>query len=432
MEGWHIIYALAVIQALYVLVRKNRSYVDFLSPSTISALTLLIWFYPKVPDLATKHFLISDSIFSFLIFWLLCQTALFLGTNSRLPSYLRGLAYDSYQDDNYQSWIFFMWLFFIIGGLAFYRYTKLPPEMLYMRQPSGIITILTFFSTFLTIATIISAFVFLRTRRWILFIPLVIGITLYADRILIHGKRSELFEVMFLIALIRIVFQRKRIPLVIGVGAALIMFTFNAVVADYRAVTKKVDPQIRQLYYIPIKTRLSQVMFEADYDIINAVATFKAYRSSKQFFELGADYWNVVVQRYIPGQIVGRNVKESLRIRTGDALWSELQYIPPEGTTTFVPGGIFRNFGWLGFLPLFIYGVFMRFLFLGARERSIGFLVLYAYFGAMIPVVMIFGIEWFWGAAIFWVPLIFWVMKIASGREKNRKLDKRDYVAASN
>ncbi len=79
--------------------------------------------------------------------------------------------------------------------------------------------------------------------------------------------------------------------------------------------------------------------------IINGTSRLGAY-------EYGVAYWDELVWRFVPAQVVGREVKDLLMInrgRTGDIL-ALSGYVVPTGSTVTGMGDAFRQFGYLGCL----------------------------------------------------------------------------------
>jgi hypothetical protein len=100
-------------------------------------------------------------------------------------------------------------------------------------------------------------------------------------------------------------------------------------------------------------------------------------------FTWGSGFWNGVVAYWVPGQIVGRGLKQSLMIRTGvpdGELFSRycglgFQY----GSFATGPYSAFREFAFLGCLLYFVMGRFYRWLWHRAeKRRDLGAQVLYA------------------------------------------------------
>lgn len=419
MAIWQIPYLMGIFQTLFFLIRFTRTRFDILSPSFISGMALLVWFYPKVPDTLESSYIDSNLLASFLTFFLLCQTAMFAGMNLRMKTsrQKKNIA------QNYQTWTIFALFLFLIGSLAFYEYSQLPPEVLYMSQPTGFITILIFLSSFLSISMSISLFTYIKSRQSILLLPIIIGVLLYLERILIHGKRSDFFELLFMLGVALLIHQRKRIRLITILTAGFMIVAFNAVVGDYRGIMKSDIKDINAISSIPLLDRVSEAAFKADHDIINAILTFQAFQNDNHSFNWGGDYWNVIVKRYVPGQIIGVDLKNSLYVGSNSfhVMKTELGYDAPTGTTTFFPGGLYSNFGWAGFIVMLFYGCFLRYLYLNALFLKTEYLVLFTFFGAQIPVVIIFGIPSFIAQVVFWFPVLVAIGNISRSKYFNRK-----------
>ena len=417
MELWQFLWVVGICHAFFYLVHYYRSQADLLSPTTLSALFLLIWFYPKVPNLAANPWVNGSSLEVFLLFWLCCQTTLLSSFNvSRFMPCLNSIRVPSFA--GYLQWNTLATVLGLIGALAFYQYSRLPPEMLYMRQPTGFITILVFFSTFLSLALFTAVFSYQKTRRWMPLVIIVLGAVLYAERIFIHGKRTDLFTIMLLIGVFWIIFLNRRVRWPVILMCLFALLVLNSTVGQYRMVMKSDVRDTSNLANINVFDSISEGAISADHDLVNAVVLMSAHRMSGATFRLGADYWNAVVNRYVPGQLVGRSVKQSIIIELPDFIWMNMGYRRPIGTTTFLPGSLFSNFGWFGFLILYPYGLIMKNLFDGAKERSMAHLVLYVYFAGLLPVVLTFGLDKFVAPAMLWLPIFFLYARRVKGRSE--------------
>lgn len=81
-------------------------------------------------------------------------------------------------------------------------------------------------------------------------------------------------------------------------------------------------------------------------------------------FGWGRGYWNQLVFRFVPAQIVGRDIKDSLMIGTDSRRILEAQlenkFEISSGSTITGMGDSYREFGWLGCLFFAIVGRFFR------------------------------------------------------------------------
>ena len=112
---------------------------------------------------------------------------------------------------------------------------------------------------------------------------------------------------------------------------------------------------------------------ESVLELRNAAMLIEATRRSGEY-ELGAGYWNHLVFRYIPGQLLGAGFKESLMLpvhREGlERELSGMDYVNPTGSTVTAMGDSFQQFGYFGCLFFLGTGLFFRRLWPAAASRN--------------------------------------------------------------
>ncbi len=112
---------------------------------------------------------------------------------------------------------------------------------------------------------------------------------------------------------------------------------------------------------------------ESVLELRNAAMLIEATRRSRNY-EYGAGYWNHLVFRYVPGQLLGPAFKEFLMIASPrERLESELaamDYVNPPGSTVTAMGDSFQQFGYFGCLFFAGLGVFYRALWRKAIPRN--------------------------------------------------------------
>jgi hypothetical protein len=108
-------------------------------------------------------------------------------------------------------------------------------------------------------------------------------------------------------------------------------------------------------------------------ELRNAAMLIEATRRSGEY-EYGAGYWNHLVFRFVPAQILGHKFKTSLMIhRSGEGLEQELagmDYSNPRGSTVTAMGDSFQQFGYFGCLFFVISAAFFRGLWRAAIPRD--------------------------------------------------------------
>ena len=101
-----------------------------------------------------------------------------------------------------------------------------------------------------------------------------------------------------------------------------------------------------------------------------------AYTESTERFTLGAGTWNRIVFQYIPGQIVGYDVKESFMIDIDniDAVYHRYQ----NGTTLTGLGSAYQEAGYLGAVVFFLIGYWLRWMWQRAIRGDVWMQGMYA------------------------------------------------------
>ena len=130
----------------------------------------------------------------------------------------------------------------------------------------------------------------------------------------------------------------------------------------YRALQAEKDwTSIRQMELVANFREF--VTKESILELRNAAAVIEATKATGHY-EWGAGYWNHLVFRYIPGQIVGARLKESLKFKTQWDLvefgTTELGFQLSRGSTITGMGDAFQQFGFFGCLFFALVAVFFR------------------------------------------------------------------------
>jgi hypothetical protein len=112
---------------------------------------------------------------------------------------------------------------------------------------------------------------------------------------------------------------------------------------------------------------------ESILELRNAAMLIEATRRSEAY-EYGAGYWNHLVFRFVPAQILGNAFKESLMVsgatdRVAQAL-AGMDYSNPPGSTVTGMGDAFQQFGFAGCLVFAGMGLYFQYLWEAASHRG--------------------------------------------------------------
>jgi hypothetical protein len=213
----------------------------------------------------------------------------------------------------------------------------------------------------------------------------------------------------------------SRAALALG-GLVFFMFVMN--VGTYRYYVKSNDPhkwdRIKEEVFSLDKTiakftKTDESKSSSDYvDALNGVLTVAAVNETFAF-DYGIVVWNQLVFRWIPGQLIGRGVKQALMLEVpscSETLSSHYGYRPPVGTC--IPGyaEIFASFGFLGAVFMFFVGRTVRAIW---EQAMGGNLIAQIIHFALAPMYLRFGGGGIWLLLTglgFWViflfPILWW------------------------
>jgi hypothetical protein len=169
---------------------------------------------------------------------------------------------------------------------------------------------------------------------------------------LIYGRREPAALFALTIGL-TLYFQMRLRParwlmLILIIAAALAI----PATATYRRFQIQNDwESVRQID--PVENFKEFLNQESVLELRNAAMLIEATRRSRDY-QCGAGYWNHLVFRYVPAQLLGQNFKQSLMLHSlSDGVERELagmDYVNPAGSTVTGMGDAFQQFGYWGCL----------------------------------------------------------------------------------
>jgi hypothetical protein len=182
------------------------------------------------------------------------------------------------------------------------------------------------------------------------------------------GRRSQTAE--FLVVMALVLYFEKGIVLDRALSLSAVLFA---------AFLIPVLALIRQEFWsyflsgdlesIPFTESMGRVLRGDILELRNAAAAIEGTLSSDGY-GFGAGYWNALIFRYVPGQIVGFELKNSLMLRVGTNPFEAIGYVTETGTTLTAIGDTFTQFGYFGCFFFFLQGVLFKNLWVLATERK--------------------------------------------------------------
>lgn len=279
-------------------------------------------------------------------------------------------------------------------------------------QASGIVTIYFQFSNLLNIAFPILLFLALANPIFPnILLTLLAGFPMMYS-IITAGRRepTAFFFLAFAFALYYM--YKLRPPRAAIIGVILIAMLIIPATADYRTKAKK-DGAWVAFQSLDLQKSFIEFFNEGGTYLELGVAArvIDAYSFTGEF-QYGSGYWDQMVFRYIPGQIVGDKVKRSMMISTKGIPYRN-GYRMPLGLTLTGIGDSFAQFGYLGSIFFFFLGGFFRYLWktsLGAESILIPILYIVCVVQALLSVThatvnfipgVFFNFIFLWLAAIY-------------------------------
>jgi hypothetical protein len=222
----------------------------------------------------------------------------------------------------------------------------------------------------------------------------IVGALFYLDQIVIGARRGVAAEFIFIILCVFWFSRKKAIPRVVMV-AVLFAGTFAIYsIGEYRAVVTQggystalaggVKRDWNQVSKIPYLQDFDSSLNEGGPEMRNAVYGIAGTAKTLKF-DFGLFNWNRFVFNFVPAQLVGNGIKESLMFKLNDAL-AEFGYLAPTGSTMTGISDSFGSFWYFGCLKFFVIAFILRKIYLTASSGNILAQVSY-------PILLMPGVE---------------------------------------
>ena len=134
----------------------------------------------------------------------------------------------------------------------------------------------------------------------------------------------------------------------------------------------------------------------------------------------GTGYWDAIIFRYVPGQLLGFEFKQSLQFNWTSDVYTVVGYMSPTGTTKTVIGDTYIQFGYFGSLFFLLQGYLFRNLWTLATARQ-SYLGQIAYVALVTPALtgVTHGSAWFMQSALL-IVLVLYAIFVFSRVRVNR------------
>lgn len=257
----------------------------------------------------------------------------------------------------------------LFGAYFFFRVADLAAIAIedFGGQWTGVITIFAFFASLLTYAFSLSVGSLIAERRFLPLATLLFCTIFILNRILIQGRREGAAAFAISAALFFYFRYRRQVPRSIQIAALAIGALFVTSIGDYRGTMLNTESGLKwtgagldDLMKIDFKDNfLLSDRPTTSMELFNAALVIEGAERGG-YFDGGLSLWNRFIFSYVPAQIVGRDLKESLQFDLRNTR-DDFGYIWHVGTTSTGFAEAFRSFWYFGALVFFAIGRILRY-----------------------------------------------------------------------
>ncbi len=241
---------------------------------------------------------------------------------------------------------------------------------------TGPVTIMQFFSQLVDIGFALGVLCWLRTRSMAAAaIALATGLV-YIYLIVWLGRRGPTVE--FVLALSIAVWHVRRlsmpVPVMILLAAVGSLLFYS--VGEYRQIVFDQGVSLSAIKQIDFLAGIRTIAEGNSVELKNALYFIDLVHRSFSI-DFGASIWNRFIDLYVPGQIVGHDLKEALKFTHSFDLLTEFGYRTPVGSTFTGFADSFGAFGYFGCLLFFAMARILTHIWHRASAGDDAFAVLY-------------------------------------------------------
>ncbi len=295
-----------------------------------------------------------------------CQVAGFVGYSMPQNAPVVKLGLDSEKTLKY-----FAIASVLFGAFFHYKLVTLPEEQTMLSQWSGKTVAYLFLSKPLFVGGMMALWLWLRGKDWKMAALALTVLSFILAGIFIGGRRG--FVIEFVLAAASIIYFVKgvKVPTALALSTIPIGIIFVNGIGIYRSeVRSEVKAgELVSVYDLPTQIlRGGKAVFEhydellipeEAFELTNAVY-YMEFIAERGSYDFGSGLWDLLVHRFIPAQIVGAELKNSLRFGVLDYTIAQADHRALTGTTLTGFTDAFQAFGYFGAVYFLATGIILR------------------------------------------------------------------------
>lgn len=348
--------------------------------SFLAAAVMVGWFLPQATKLLADTSLPAGGYSLAMFYAAAAMVALWLGNSIRFK-FKNPIPYFSYDRLAWGALALTL-----VGALAFSLITSTEAEKTAEGATTGIVTIYFFLYKAQFMGYAISLLLYLKRPTRLTLLLVGFNIITLSSFVLFGGRRGPATELAVITACAFWFQRRILVPRSVFVAAIALGAVFVASAGSYRSLISNIndeamligDPrlptfeELMTIDWIGGITSPDTDVYEVKNSIYNISATWDTLD-----FRLGSMYYNHLVFAYVPGQLVGHELKTSLIIPQPDLAFDVYGHVRHFGTTLTGFTDTFANFGPFGVTIFFLIGAVMQAWWVRAMQGSIRYQFLY-------------------------------------------------------
>ncbi|EEC8032185.1 oligosaccharide repeat unit polymerase [Escherichia coli] len=332
----------------------------------------LSWFFPQLLNVYQSSSFDESTKISFILYSYFCIVFFIVG--NCIVNFKDKLFFNEFDEKKINFWLL------IATTVASVSYLKARSVLdvyaeLYGGHLTGFITILFFLSRIFIYTYAVSFYNFLDKRNVASFILMLPSLLYFLDRILIYGRRSSLAEFFIITTFILYFKCNKKVSkryLIVGIVCA-VMFIHG--VGKYREIMSDPTKSLSEFSLVN--------SFQEGVTNVNASEALLAmakidYVYVNDLYDFGAEAWDRIVHSFIPGQLIGHDLKKYITLNYNTVTNADVVYSGTSGLTNTGFFDSFHAFSFAGVLIFFCFGVFSKYLYVKACTNNYIFVIFYS------------------------------------------------------